>query len=245
MPGLVVFEADVDNSTGTGGTLGMTGIPVSPCPCKTCPGFDIVVMILTRREGTEANTAICHNCAGGTPSASCSRRREGGEWYAIPTAGTYTGASPIGNQGVLRGYLLPLPRGPEDAATQDCYTLPWSHIIVYAWRSLLEEGNPKIFSYQKATENNHANNKWQVSAWNDATFADGDDFGDAAGTLFDINDWVPNGDCNKASIDAADNLTYCEGNFDADQDVDGTDAATFKSDFGRSPFKNPCPRCRN
>jgi hypothetical protein len=35
----------------------------------------------------------------------------------------------------------------------------------------------------------------------------------------------------------------CEGNFDCDQDVDGTDAAVFKSDFGRSAFKNPCPPC--
>jgi hypothetical protein len=35
----------------------------------------------------------------------------------------------------------------------------------------------------------------------------------------------------------------CEGNFDCDQDVDGTDASVFKSDFGRSSFKNPCPAC--
>jgi hypothetical protein len=38
----------------------------------------------------------------------------------------------------------------------------------------------------------------------------------------------------------------CEGNFDCDQDCDGSDAATFKTDFGRSPFfqectdENPC-----
>ena len=32
----------------------------------------------------------------------------------------------------------------------------------------------------------------------------------------------------------------CEGNFDCDQDCDGTDAATFKADFGRSLFNNPC-----
>ena len=36
----------------------------------------------------------------------------------------------------------------------------------------------------------------------------------------------------------------CEGNFDCDQDVDGTDAAVFKSDFGRSQFSNPCPTCQ-
>ena len=35
----------------------------------------------------------------------------------------------------------------------------------------------------------------------------------------------------------------CEGNFDCDQDVDGTDAAIFKEDFGRSKFGNPCPVC--
>lgn len=33
----------------------------------------------------------------------------------------------------------------------------------------------------------------------------------------------------------------CEGNFDLDYDVDGTSAAIFKQDFGRSGFNNPCP----
>jgi len=32
----------------------------------------------------------------------------------------------------------------------------------------------------------------------------------------------------------------CEGNFDCDEDQDGTDAFAFKEDFGRSPFGNPC-----
>ena len=36
----------------------------------------------------------------------------------------------------------------------------------------------------------------------------------------------------------------CEGDFDCDGDCDGTDAALFKEDFGRSSFKNPCPACR-
>jgi len=34
---------------------------------------------------------------------------------------------------------------------------------------------------------------------------------------------------------------YCEGNFDYDQDQDGSDAFQFKTDFGRSVFTNPCP----
>lgn len=32
----------------------------------------------------------------------------------------------------------------------------------------------------------------------------------------------------------------CESDFDCDGDVDGTDATTFKIDFGRSTFENPC-----
>ena len=35
-------------------------------------------------------------------------------------------------------------------------------------------------------------------------------------------------------------LSECEGNFDNDLDQDGSDAATFKVDFGRSVFVNPC-----
>lgn len=38
----------------------------------------------------------------------------------------------------------------------------------------------------------------------------------------------------------------CEGNFDCDEDCDGTDATIFKSNFGRSAFTNPCtdePQC--
>jgi hypothetical protein len=36
------------------------------------------------------------------------------------------------------------------------------------------------------------------------------------------------------------NACECEGNFDGNNRVDGTDAATFKVDFGRSTFSNPC-----
>jgi hypothetical protein len=36
------------------------------------------------------------------------------------------------------------------------------------------------------------------------------------------------------------NACECEGNFDGDADQDGTDAFTFKQDFGRSIILNPC-----
>ena len=36
------------------------------------------------------------------------------------------------------------------------------------------------------------------------------------------------------------NACECEGNFDRDQDVDGTDGFIFKEDFGRYAVRNPC-----
>ncbi len=48
--GIMVFEADVDSNTGTGGTLSMTGIPVSPCPCKVTEGIDVAIIMLNRDQ---------------------------------------------------------------------------------------------------------------------------------------------------------------------------------------------------
>ena len=39
----------------------------------------------------------------------------------------------------------------------------------------------------------------------------------------------------------AQEIDYCEGNFDYDYDCDGSDAALFKQDFGRGEYNNPCP----
>ena len=35
--------------------------------------------------------------------------------------------------------------------------------------------------------------------------------------------------------------SFCQGNFDYDKDVDGTDAFVFKKHFGRSQIHTPCP----
>ncbi len=68
-----------------------------------------------------------------------------------------------------------------------------------------------------------------------------DDFANGS-SFFGISDVIPNGNGNLvAGVDVATNLTFCEGNFDNDPDVDGGDASKFKTDFGRSGLKNPCP----
>ena len=40
---------------------------------------------------------------------------------------------------------------------------------------------------------------------------------------------------------SAQDYYLCEGNFDYDEDVDGTDASLFKSDFGRNQYSYACP----
>jgi len=69
--------------------------------------------------------------------------------------------------------------------------------------------------------------------------ADGDCIGDVCDPAPNVYDpgspdsYPPQGnDCGDAC--------ECEGNFDGDADVDGTDATLFKNDFGRNQFSNPC-----
>lgn len=244
LPGAVIFECDVDNSTGTGGSTSILGVPVSPCPCKTEPGFDIVVSIFARRQGDRSASAIAATCA--DTQGPCGRRRESGEWYAI----TSLGGQPVRAIGIVRGDLDPTPRAPASGETGDCYTLPWSHIIAYANQHQQETspGNPKNFNYQAARTNGYADGKWQVSIWydEDAPSTDKDDV--ASGTfpnqIFDINDYAPNtGKADLEMSNGALDFTYCEGNFDGDLDMDGGDAAKFKANFGRMSFKHPCPPC--
>ena len=91
---------------------------------------------------------------------------------------------------------------------------------------------------------NLANNKWQVSVWFDPAYAPGnqDDFMDGS-TFLNVSDWLPNAGV-VTGIDAGNYLTFCESNTDYDNDVDAEDGTRFKSDFGRSLMKNPCPHCR-
>ena len=69
--------------------------------------------------------------------------------------------------------------------------------------------------------------------------ADGDSIGDSSDNCLDIanscqeDNYPPGGNGRGDACD-------CEGNFDCDQDCDGSDAATFKLDFGRNPFFGKC-----
>jgi hypothetical protein len=229
--GIVVFEANVDNNTDTGGTLSITGIPVSPCPCKVTAGIDVAIIMLNRDQAATSASALCAGCTD-SEAAPCGTARHRGEWYAVAS---YNNTD---TNGVLRGYTDPLPYFDF---TGKCYTFPWDMILMYARDAIT---NPaEQYDYFNAL--NPATTRWQLSVWTDedAPTTDDDDFADGT-AFFNISDWAPNGDgVLVLGVDEAYSLTYCEGNFDNDPDIDGTDASRFKSDFGRSPLYAICPSC--
>ena len=230
IPGVVIFECDVDNSTGTGGTLSMTGIPIAPCPCKTSPGFDIVVLLFTRNQGNNATTAFCNGCTDGS-AQPCGKGRKSGQWYALPAISS--GANQVGT---ISGLLDTIPWTPGSGKNSDSYALPWSRILAEIYFEL--QGNPKRFNWSKAVL--PSNNRWQVSVAYDANyFVDQDDLMDDS-LYYNLSDWLPNGNGIKADMQTGDDLTFCEGNFDNDSDVDSQDLIIFKNDFGRGALFNPC-----
>ncbi len=241
LPGVVMFECDADNSTGTGGTLSMLGAPVAPCPCKAEAGFDIVVTIFLRPQGNNSGSSLCAGCS--DLQGDCAQGRKSGQWFAMAAV---SGGQPTRNVGVLSGYLDPLPFSPDSGETEDCFTLPWSHIIAYAHQHLQEIEDPKRFNDTKARANDYSDGKWQVSLWHDEDFSDKDDIANnyPPGDFFNISDWGPDsGKSDMVLSYGATDRTYCEGNFDGDFDIDGGDAAKMKANFGRSMFHRPCPSC--
>ncbi len=228
--GIVVFEANVDNNTETGGTLSMTGIPVAPCPCKTTPGIDVAIIAINRDQDASSNSAICAGCSDST-AASCARMRRCGEYFAVAS-----GLGTTDTVGVLRGFSDP-PAVYD--RTYWNYTFPWSFILTYVNEGV--KGTADEFDYADAID--PATTRWQLSVWTDAAYAPGnqDDFGDGS-AFFNISDWAPNGDAALVpAVDIATRFTFCEGNMDNDPDQDGQDASIFKTDFGRNPVSFKCP----
>jgi hypothetical protein len=73
----------------------------------------------------------------------------------------------------------------------------------------------------------------------DQANSDTDWLGDACDNCPDHNN-THQEDTSPPQGNAIGDACDCEGNFDCDNDCDGTDAATFKIDFGRSAFFEPC-----
>lgn len=70
LPGVIIFDFDVDNDTATGTASIITGIPAGNCgftPCKTSVGngFDFFAVLVLRTQGDNSNLSLCYGCIGG------------------------------------------------------------------------------------------------------------------------------------------------------------------------------------
>lgn len=176
-----------------------------------------------------------------TSSNPCDTGRLIGEWYADTSATGMGGGAPA-----AWGRIdMPLPVPADDTSGTDYYALPWGRIIekVHA-RATLGADPAKVFAL--ADGQNPANFRYQVSTWydpDDTTPPANDFFDETAGNCAEITDIVPN--AGYATIDTTKVCTTgCQGDFDIDADVDGTDATKFKGDFFRKNCLNTDIRSR-
>ena len=156
----------------------------------------------------------------------CGLGRIRGEWYANSILGS-------SQRPAERGRIdMPLPKAADDTSGQDAYVLPWGRILEAA------KAQGADFDLAEA-QTNPGNIKYDLSTFyaTDYDTNGNDDFfvPITGGTCAAITDVVPNSgmasvDINKACVAA------CNGDFDVDADVDGTDAVNFKADF----FKKNC-----
>ena len=76
LPGIVLYEFDVDDNINTGGSVSMTGV-FNPCvggapKLKVQEGIDIMLMLMLRDQADAASTAWCAGCFG--PPIQCTTR---------------------------------------------------------------------------------------------------------------------------------------------------------------------------
>ena len=72
LPGMVMFELDVDGDQLTGGNLGMPSL-FRPCSevsgriKPAVPGYDVLIMLMLRNQDPNASTSWCDSCTGPGP----------------------------------------------------------------------------------------------------------------------------------------------------------------------------------
>jgi hypothetical protein len=176
----------------------------------------------------------CNNCTpNGTPryvldtpcgleSDYCGEGLQYGEWYVQKT-----GVGGGGGAIITRG-RVELPGASFQSFSEYSFHLPWAEILARAAQ------NGALPDYNFAIANPP---KYQVSIWYDSVFTDKDDLFDA-GLVLNLNDYLPNADCEKAE-DGAVGAQLCLADTNGDCKVNLTDLVQIKSEF----LRNDCPNC--
>ena len=186
----------------------------------------------------------CTGCAGGAnayPLANacgfsaedCDQRLLKSEYYV--GYGSQNSAM-IGNIPIRNTYNL-------ENETEICATLNWGLIVTQMYTRILRDTGSAPFDPTYPTNNPP---RFQVAAFYDENFEDGDDLFTLPGLNLDVSDWLPNTDRVAAGEynqhpPCAHNSWGGYGNVN----VDANDVGEFLNEFGRSVFSRPCPNCKN
>ena len=205
LPGVVVWELDVDSNSATGDPYSTLGY--WDWPYKECSGFDLLIMQAFRTQTWSgypdyrpSTMAWCRECDDFMP-------RFIGEWFAVPSYyGEYPPPEYWGVAAADWGRDIPKP--PEGCTyNRYCTKLPYGEILKHSW---LYGGY-----FDLAYALNHAP-RWQVSTYWDPNYivwqtwraaGDGDDYYHPAWEDVNITDWLPSQDCNKAEGQISDGGT--------------------------------------
>ena len=162
-----------------------------------------------------------------------------GEWYASTLndagAGFQMGA-PFYSRGRIE---MPLPPQGGPSGTDDllCIKLPWARML----NTLKFNNGAYNADFDFDAAKNAANTTWQLGALEDGDVGGCDYIDPTGGPCLNIVDAVPNtGLAPAVAVMLQDDDYQCEGDFDRDGDVDGTDTTTFLESLGRFSANNPC-----
>jgi len=184
---------------------------------------------------------LTNDCSASNP---CNIGRVQGEWYADVSASGQGGTPPA-----AKGRIdMPLPNDADTGGTTDAFPLPWGRIVTKCRDKLIALGVDPLDIYDLAEAQDPANFRYQLSVWYDV-----DDTNPPANDFFDeafctpgcaeVCDIVPN--AGLAPLDTTKGCAGgCNGDFDTDADVDGTDAVNFKAHFFRKNCLNTDLRAR-
>jgi hypothetical protein len=189
-------------------------------PCSNCTGGDGPYYPLTD---------VC-----GTHTQSCASGMVKGEYYVGFGQGRESYFR--GNFNVQTDYTV---LNEPDI----CLTIPWGLIVERLWTKISEKGTQPVFDMTYAV---NGPPKYQVSAYFDEDFVDGDDlFTFDAGLKLDISDWLPDTDrVADGEYNPHDECKHNSAGGYGNLNVDANDVGDFLNEFGRLIFWNDCPNCK-
>ena len=125
-----------------------------------------------------------------------------------------------------------------------CVTIPWGLLLERLWTKISEKGTQPVFDMTYAVNDPP---RYQVSAYFDQDFVDGDDlFTFDSGLNLDISDWLPDTDrVADGEYSPYNEFQHNSAGGYGDLSVAANDVSDFLSEFGRTYWWHYCANCKH